>query len=77
MPATTPSKGKPTPKREDQRKARRRGLPHELPEDSVIVKRGGTGEPEVRDISGSGIVQDITGYGSIVLPRLSTEPEKE
>jgi len=71
MPATTPPKGKPTPKREDQRKARRRGLPHELPEASVVGKQG---DSEVRDISGSGI-QDITGYGTITLPRLSTEPK--
>lgn len=79
MPATTPPKGKPTPKREDQRRARRRGLP----EHSVIVRNAESGEPEVRDISGSGIVtpedvpQDIVGYGSITLPSISTATDKE
>jgi hypothetical protein len=42
MPATTPKKGKPTPRREDQRRARRRGLPHE--------------EKPVMDIVGSGTI---------------------
>lgn len=72
MPATTPPKGKPTPKRDAQRKVRKRGLPHELQERSVVVKGAESDEPEVRDISGSGVVQDIVGYGSVTLPSPST-----
>ena len=71
--STTPPKGRPTPKREDQRKARKRGLP----EDSVIVKRAESEDPEVEDISGSGIVTDIVGYGSVRLPSLSTITDKD
>ena len=73
MSATTPKKGRPTPKREDQRKARRRGLP----ENSVVVKRAESDEPDVRDISGSGVVTDIVGSGSIRLPSISTGTERE
>ena len=77
MSATTPPKGKPTPKRSAQRKARKRGLPHELQERSVIVKNAESDEPEVRDISGSGVVTDIVGSGSIRLPSPSTMTGKE
>jgi len=78
MSATTPPKGRPTPKREDQRKDRRRGLPHELQEDSVVVRNADSDTPEVRDISGSGVVQDIVGHGSITLPSISANfPDKE
>ena len=75
MSATTPKKGKPTPRREDQRRARRRGLP----EHSVVVRNADSEAPEVRDISGSGVVppQDIVGYGSVTLPSISTATDKE
>jgi hypothetical protein len=77
MPATTPPKGKPTPSRSAQRKARKRGLPHELQERSAIVRGADSDKPEVRDISGSGVVppQDIVGYGSIRLPSISASKE--
>jgi hypothetical protein len=79
MPATTPPKGQPTPKRDAQRRNRRRGLPHELQERSTIVTGADSDKPEVRDISGFGVVppQDIVGYGSITLPSITANPDKE
>jgi hypothetical protein len=49
MAATTPPKGKPTPKREDQRKARKRPLPHEYKEQPImdIVGSGSITLPSV------------------------------
>jgi hypothetical protein len=54
-------------------------LPHELQERSTIVTGADSDKPEVRDISGFGVVppQDIVGYGSITLPSITANPDKE
>jgi hypothetical protein len=54
MPATTPPKGRPTPKRDDQRRNRRRGLPHEeQPVDEPIMDIVGSGSITLPSISAS------------------------
>ena len=47
MPATTPKKGKPTPKRDEQRRNRRRPLPHEEQPVMEIVGSGSITLPSV------------------------------